>query len=96
VATFITTIQFTEQGIREIAQTSKRATAFETAARQAGAKVLHQYWMLGEYDGLIVYEAQDDEAAATLMMRLGALGNVRTKTSRAFTALEMTKVLAGM
>lgn len=94
--TFITTLQFTEQGIRDVAHTAKRAMAFETAAQQAGAKVLHQYWAMGDYDGLIVFEAQDDEAAATLMMRLGALGHVRTRTNRAFTALEMTKVLAGM
>jgi uncharacterized protein with GYD domain len=96
VPTFITILQFTEQGIRDVAHTAQRAMAFEAAAQQAGAKVLHLYWVLGEYDGLIVFEAQDDEAAATLMMRLGALGNVRTKTSRAFTAHEITKILAAM
>ncbi len=92
--TFITTIRFTEQGIRDIAQTTQRATAFETAARQAGAKVTGVYWTLGDYDGLLIFEAPDGETAAALMMRLGKLGNVRTETCRAFTAPEIAKIVA--
>lgn len=94
--TFATTIQFTEHGIKEISQTTKRAAAFEAAAQQVGAKILHQYWTTGDYDGLIVFEAGSEEVATTLMLRLGALGFVRTKTCRAYTAAEMSKVLAGV
>jgi len=92
MATFITTIQFTDQGVKAIRQTTQRVAAFEELARQLGAKVTHIYWTLGNYDGLIIFDA-GDEAAATLMMRLGADGNVRTKTVRAFTAPEVSKML---
>jgi uncharacterized protein with GYD domain len=94
--TFISTIQFTEQGLRDIAQTTKRAQAFETAAQQAGAKVTGVYWTLGDCDGLLIFEAANDEAATTLMLRLGKLGNVRTKTCRAFSAADMARVLANV
>jgi uncharacterized protein with GYD domain len=94
--TFVTTIRFTEQGVKEVGQTTQRATAFGAAARQIGANVLHQFWTTGEFDGLIVFDAPDDETATTLTLRLAAQGYVRTTTCRAFTAAEMTKVLAGV
>lgn len=93
MATFITTIQFTEQGVKHIDQTTKRAAAFEALAKKMGATVTHLFWTIGNYDGLIIFEA-DDETATTLMMRLGAEGNVRTKTVRAFTAAAVEKMLA--
>jgi len=94
--TFVTTIRFTEQGIKEVGQTTQRATAFGAVAQQIGASILHQFWTTGEYDGLIVFEAPDDETATALTLRLAAQGYVRTTTCRAFTAAEMTKVLAGL
>jgi len=94
--TFVTTIRFTEQGIKEVGQTTQRAAAFGAVAQQNGASILHQFWTTGEYDGLIVFEAPDDEAATALTLRLAAQGYVRTTTCRAFTAAEMTKVLAGL
>lgn len=96
MATFITTIRFTEQGVKNVRQTAQRAAAFEATARQLGASVTHVYWTLGGYDGLLVFDAADDEAAAVLMLRLGSLGNVHTQTCRAFTASDMTKLLANV
>ena len=58
-----------------------------------GAKVTNVYWTLGEYDGLLILEAPDDETATTVLLHLAALGNVQTETVRAFTAAEMDKIL---
>lgn len=94
MATFITTIKFTQQGIKGIDETTKRASAFKAAARKLGAKVTDIYWTLGEYDGLLILEAPDDETATTAILHLGAAGNVHTTTLRAFTAAEMDKIIA--
>jgi uncharacterized protein with GYD domain len=51
-------------------------------------------WTIGEYDFIIVTEAPDDETAATLMLRVGAAGNVRSKTMRAFDADQMSDIIA--
>ncbi len=93
MATFITTIKFTQQGIKAIDETTKRAAALKAAARKMGVKVTDIYWTLGEYDGLLILEAPDDETATTLLLHLGAAGNVHTTTVRAFTAAEMDKIL---
>ncbi len=94
MATFITTIKFTQQGIKGIDDTTKRAAAFKAAAKKLGVKVTNIYWTLGDYDGLLILEAPDDETATTALLHLGASGNVHTTTVRAFTAAEMDKITA--
>jgi uncharacterized protein with GYD domain len=94
MATFISTIKFTQQGIKGIDDTTKRAAAFKAAAKKLGAKVLDIYWTMGDYDGLLILEAPDDETATTALLHLAAAGNVHTTTVRAFTAGEMDKILA--
>ena len=94
MATFITTIKYTQQGIKGIDETTKRAAALKAAGKKLGVKVTDVYWTLGDHDGVLIFDAPDDEAAATLLLHLGAAGNVHTTTVRAFTAAEMDKILA--
>jgi uncharacterized protein with GYD domain len=93
MATFITTIQFTEQGIKAVRDTCTRAAAFKAAARKLGVKVTASYWVLGNIDGLIICEAEDAEAVTAALLHLGTLGSVRTQTARAYDAAEMQKIL---
>jgi uncharacterized protein with GYD domain len=94
MATFISAIKFTEQGIKAIGETTKRAASLKAAAKKMGVKVTNIYWTLGACDGLLIFEAPDDETATALMLHLGSLGNLQTTTTRAFNAAEMDKVLA--
>jgi uncharacterized protein with GYD domain len=94
MATFISTIKFTQQGINAIGETTKRAAALKAAGKKLGVKVKDVYWTLGDHDGVLIFEAPDDETATTLMLHLGAAGNVHTTTARAFTAAEMDQILA--
>jgi len=66
----------------------------KAAAKKMGVKVTNIVWTLGAYDGLLIFEAPDDETATALMLHVGATGNVQTTTARAFTAAEMDAVLA--
>jgi uncharacterized protein with GYD domain len=94
MATFITTIKYTQQGVKGIDETTKRAAALKTAAKKMGVKVTDIFWTMGEYDGLLILDAPNDETATTLLLHLAALGNVHTTTVRAFNAAEMDKILA--
>ncbi len=94
MATFITTIKFTQQGVKGIDDSTKRAATFKAAAKKLGAKVTNIYWTMGEYDGLLIMEAPDDETATTVLLHLAAARNVHTTTCRAFTAAEMDKIVA--
>ena len=94
MATFITNFNFTQQGIKGIGETTKRAAALKASAKKMGVKVSAIYWTLGDHDGVMILEAPDDETVTTLLLHLGAMGNVHTTTVRAFTAAEMDTILA--
>jgi uncharacterized protein with GYD domain len=93
MATFISTIKFTEQGVQNIQDSPKRAAAFKSAAKKMGVKVTDLYWTLGGFDGVIVFDAPNDETATAAMLHLSSQGNVCTTTARAFDAGEIEKVI---
>jgi uncharacterized protein with GYD domain len=94
MATFITTMHFTEQGIKAVRDTCSRAATFKAMAKKMGVKVTGQYWTLGAFDGVIISEAPDEETLTAVLLSLAGAGNIRTQTARAFDAAEMQKVLA--
>lgn len=84
MSTFIALLDYTDQGIRNIRDSPHRADQFNEMAERAGAKILGQYWTIGSHDGVLILEAPSDEVAASILLALGASGNVRTTTLRAF------------
>lgn len=94
MATFITTIKFTQQGIKDIDHSTKRAAIFKAEAKKLGAKVKEIYWTLGDHDGLLILEAPDDATATAAILHLSTMGNVHTSTCRAYTVAEMEKIVA--
>jgi uncharacterized protein with GYD domain len=93
MATYVTLVKFTEQGVKKFKDTCKRAADFKASAKKLGAEVKEQYWCLGAYDGVIVFDAPDDEIATAAMLSLSSSSNVTTQTMRSFTAADMGKVL---
>lgn len=96
MAVYISNIKFTQQGIKGIDETTKRAAALKVAGKKMGVKITDVYWTLGDHDGVLIFEAADDETATAMLLRIGSTGNVHTTTVRAFTAVEMDKILAKM
>ena len=94
MATFISTIRFTAQGIQAIGESTKRAAALKAQAKKKGVKITDIYWTLGAYDGVLIFDAPDDETATAFLLGVGAQGNVQTSTLRAFTASQMDQILA--
>ena len=91
--TFISLFGWTEQGVHDVKHTANRAADFRSSIQAAGGSVKNIYWTMGRYDGVIIFEAPDDETAAAVMMGGCAKGNVRTETLRAFTEDEIQGVL---
>ncbi|HET6353353.1 GYD domain-containing protein [Streptomyces sp.] len=92
--TFVSLLNWTDQGIRGYKDTSQRAEAFAAAAQKLGVKVLNLYWTVGPYDIVAVVEAPDDETATAVLLQVSGLGNVRTTTLRAFGQEEMGRIIA--
>ena len=95
MATFITLLNFTDQGIRNVKDSPARFKAFRVMAEGLGVTVKSAFWTIGNYDMVITVEGPD-EAAATLLMKVGSLGNVRSQTLRGFTEDETKRILTQM
>ncbi len=96
MATFIVLASFTDQGVRNIKDSPKRADAYRALAAKAGCKVKDLYWTLGHFDIVSIVEAPDAAAATALSLAVGSLGNVRTETLTAFSPEEFGRILSKM
>jgi uncharacterized protein with GYD domain len=96
MATYLSLLRFTEQGIRNIKESPNRLDAAKKAFQAAGGELKAFYLTLGEYDAVILSEGPSDEMAATIALSLGALGNVRTETMRIFTEPEYRKIIGAI
>jgi len=94
MATYIVLTSFTDQGVRTVKDTAKRADDVKELAKKFGVTAKEFYWTLGSYDVVAIFEAPDDASMTALGMAIGAGGNVRTQTLRAFSREEINGVLA--
>ena len=94
MATYIVLSNFTDQGIRSVKDTTKRADAVREMAKKFGATAREFYWTMGSYDVVVVFDAPDDAAMTALGIAIGSAGNVRTQTMRAFSRDEMSAIRA--
>ncbi len=93
MATYIVLSTFTDQGIRNVKDSTKRADAVREMAKKFGVTAKEFYWTLGSYDVVAIFDAPDDASITALGLALGTAGNVRTQTLRAFSRDEMNGVL---
>jgi len=93
---YVVLARFTDQGAKAAKDSPKRAEAFKQMAKTFGVTVKEIFWTQGRYDIVAVVEAPDDLSATALNLSLGALGNIRTESLRAFSSEEMMKIVAKM
>ena len=92
--TFIMTGTWTDQGIRAVKEVPKRAQAARDLAKKLGVDIKQVYLTSGESDLLIIVETANSDNIPKFAMALGSLGNVRTRTVRAWPEAEMTKFIS--
>lgn len=96
MVTYVGLANFTEQGIRSVKDSPKRAEAFKETAKSAGVTVREILWTQGRYDVVMIAESPDEASMMSLLLSLGAMGNVRTETLRCFSADEMKQFVGKM
>jgi len=94
MAMYVSLIQFTDQGIRNIKDTIKRSEAAMAEAEKMGMKIIEPLWTMGAYDVVVLLEAPDDETMTAFACKVSSTGSVKTQTMRAFGKEEMEGILA--
>ena len=93
---YISLVNFTEQGVKNVKGTVERTQAVKKAAEAAGGRVIGVWWTLGQYDLVLISEGPDDITAARLVLAAAMQGNTRSITMRAFSEEEMARIVAGL
>ena len=84
MATYVTLMKFTDQGIKDVKNLPARVEKAIATWERMGGKMVAFYLTMGQYDIVTIGEAPNDEVAAAFALGLGAEGNVRTEALRAF------------
>jgi uncharacterized protein with GYD domain len=87
---------FTEQGIKNVKDSPKRAEAFKNVLEKAGGKLHSTYYTFGKHDGVSIVEAPNDESLMSCPLSIESQGNARTITLKAFTYEEGTKIIGSL
>ena len=94
--TYITLIRWTQKGIESVKEGASRLDMSKQAFKAMGAELKQMYLVMGQYDMVVIGEVWDDETVAKLSLTIGAQGNIRTETFRAFTEDEYRKIIAAL
>ena len=90
---YIALVSFTDQGIRDIRNSLKRADRFRRLAAKHKVKVREIHWTMGRYDIVVSFDAPNDAAMSALTLANVSLGNVKTETLRAYTRDEFAGIV---
>jgi len=93
MTTYVSLINWTEQGIRNFRDCTQRAEDFTKLVEGSGGTLRELLWTVGEYDIVCVADFPDEETGVATLLQVGAAGNVRSNTLRAFNADEMRGII---
>ena len=93
--TYVVLYRFTDQGLKGIKDTVRRAREVRAENEKRGFKVVGTYWTQGRYDLVSIVDAPSEEAMLAGLFNIAESGNVHSETLRAHTESEMEKALQG-
>ena len=96
MTTYIMLANWTEQGMRAVKESPRRFDAAKKALEAMDGKFISIFLTMGDYDLVAVYEAPDDAIAARFNLQLGLLGNVRTRTMKAFPEAAYREIITSL
>ena len=90
---YVVLFNWTDQGIKGYKDSPGRVDAASAEMEKLGVRIKDILWTLGPHDLVAIIEAPDDEKLTTTLLAVGAQGNVRTTTLRAYTREEFTQLI---
>ena len=92
--TFVVTANWTDQGVRAIKDVPKRTKAARELGKKLGVEIKHAFLTTGDSDLLLILDALDEGNVAKFALAISSLGNVRTRTARAWPEAEYVKIMS--
>src|SRR6202140_5704481 len=96
MTTYVMLANWTDQGIQSVKDSPRRLDMAKKALKDMSGEFKHFFLTMGDYDIVAIYEAPDDAVAARFNLQLGMLGNVRTRTLKAFSSAAYQKIISSL
>ncbi len=91
---YIILANWTQKGVAEVKDSPERMKQGRAIVEKLGGKVVGMWVTMGEYDGVIVVDMPNDQAAAAFALGLASQGTAATQTMRAFSEDEFAQLVA--
>jgi len=92
--TYIMLSKLSEQGLQTLRANPERLKAVNQDVEELGAKVLHQWFVLGPYDFVNIVEAADAKAIARVSIAISARGSTALESFELIEVDELVNVLS--
>src|SRR5439155_8145160 len=96
MAEYVLLVNWTEQGIKNVKESSKRLDGGKALAEKLGCKITKFYMTFGVYDQICTIEAPNDEALAKYVLTLSQAGNIRVTTLKAFSEPSYREIISSL
>ncbi len=96
MTTYVMLANWTDQGALKVKDSPRRLDTAKQALKEMGGEFKSFYLTMGDYDIVAIYEAPDDAVAARFSLQLGMLGNVRTRTLKAFPEAAYREIIGSL
>jgi uncharacterized protein with GYD domain len=92
LASYVVLGNWTEQGIKKVAEAPGRIKETRAMIETAGGK-MQLFYTAGKYDFVMIVEIPKDDDLIAILLCIGSMGNIRTVTMKAWTEAEGAKIL---
>jgi uncharacterized protein with GYD domain len=92
--TFMLSLNWTDQGVRGVKDAPKRAQTSRELAKKVGVEIKQIYLTSGDADLVFIIDTPNGDNVAKFALALSSLGNVRTRTARAWPEAEFLKLVS--
>jgi uncharacterized protein with GYD domain len=92
--TYIMLSKLSEQGLQTLRANPERIKEVNKDVEELGARVLHQWFMLGPYDFVNIVEAPDSKTVARVSVAISARGSTSLESYEAIDVDELTALMS--
>lgn len=96
MTTYVMLANWTDQGMRSVKDSTKRLDTAKKELKSMDGEFKLFFMTMGDYDMVAIYEAPDDAVAARFNLQLGMLGNIRTRTLKAFPEAAYREIISSL
>ena len=91
MALYMTQFSYTAQAWKALVKKPEdRAAVFAEHARKLGGRMVSFYYCMGEFDGVVIYEAPDDTTAASIVFTVASPGHLKETRTTTLMTIEET------